>query len=261
MTAYRLVIEYNGTGFSGWQVQPGRRTVQGVLEQSLAVVLRESVRLQGAGRTDAGVHALGQTASFETDASITPDRLRKGLTALSRPDIAVVEAAEAPSGFNARFDAEGKHYRYAILNRPSPSPLRANTRFFVPQPLDTAAMQRAAALLEGEHDFAGFRAQDCERETTVRRLHRVVVSCVEDDIFIDVEGDAFLKNMVRILAGTLVDVGLGKRTLQSVREALETGDRSRAGRTAPAGGLTLVEVFYPKEWRRPRRFTTDDRAG
>ena len=259
MTAFRLVIEYIGTGFSGWQIQPGQRTVQGVLEQALATVLRVPVRLQGAGRTDAGVHALGQTASFETDVSISPDRLRKGLTALARPDIAVVEAAPAPPGFNARFDAEGKHYRYAILNRPSPSPLRANTRFFVPQLLDIEAVRRAAALLEGEHDFAGFRAQDCERKTTVRRLHRVAVTCVDDDIFVDVEGDAFLKNMVRIIAGTLVDVGLGKRTLQSVQDALDTGDRTRAGRTAPAGGLTLVSVFYPEGWRRSRRFVAADR--
>lgn len=259
VTFFRLVIEYDGSDFSGWQIQPGRRTVQGELEQALAVILRAPVRLQGAGRTDAGVHALGQAASFEADTDISPDRLRKGLSALAGPDIAVVEAAAAPAGFNARFDSIGKHYRYAILNRPSPSPLRRKTRFFVPQPLHIEDMRKAAALLVGEHDFGGFRARDCERKTTVRRLGQVSVTQSGDDILIDVKGDAFLKNMVRILAGTLVDVGLSRRTLQSVRDALDTQDRTLAGRTAPASGLTLVSVFYPPQWTRPRRAErTDD---
>lgn len=252
MTVFRLVIEYDGTDFSGWQVQPGRRTVQGVLEDALAVILKGPVRLQGAGRTDAGVHALGQAASFESDFPITPERLRKGLSALARPDIAVVEAAEAPSGFNARFDAVGKHYRYAVLNRPSPSPLRLKTRWFVHRKLDLDLMGGAADLLVGEHDFKGFRAQDCERETTVRRLSQVSVTAHGDEILIDVKGDAFLKNMVRIIAGTLVDVGLGRRTIQSVRDALMQGERTFAGRTAPAPGLTLVRVFYAESWIRPR---------
>jgi tRNA pseudouridine38-40 synthase len=252
VTTYRLVIEYDGTNFSGWQTQPGLRTVQGVLEQALLVLLKKPVRLQGAGRTDAGVHALGQAGSFETDAPILEDRLRKGLCALCRPDIAVVEAVIAPLGFNARFDALGKHYRYAIFNRPSPSPLRARDRWFVPQAIDLTAMRAAADSLVGEHDFAAFRAKDCERETTVRRLSEVSVARVDDNLFINVKGDAFLKNMVRIIAGTLIEVGLGRRDLQSVREALRTGDRTAAGRTAPALGLTLVSVFYPLTWLRTR---------
>jgi tRNA pseudouridine38-40 synthase len=252
VTVFRLVIEYDGTNFSGWQTQPGRRTVQGVLEQALFVMLKTPIRLQGAGRTDAGVHALGQVASFEADTDIIPERLRKGLCALARPDVSVVEAKVAPLGFNARFDALGKHYRYAIFSRPSPSPLRSTDRYFVPQPLNLDAMRTAASFLVGEHDFAAFRAKDCERETTVRRLSEVSVTEIKDDLFIDVKGDAFLKNMVRIIAGTLVDVGRGRLALQSVQEALRTGDRTAAGRTAPPNGLTLISVFYPIEWIRPR---------
>ena len=255
MAFYRLVVEYDGTNFSGWQKQPGRRTVQGALEDALHVVLRQKIKLQGAGRTDAGVHALGQTASFETDAPVMTERLRKGLTALAGPDVAVISAEPAPSGFNARFDAMGKHYRYSVLCRPSPSPLRLKTRYFVSHPLCLDAMQEAAALLVGEHDFAAFRAADCERETTVRRLTEVALTRpdADGDLHIDVKGDAFLKNMVRIIAGTLVDVGLRRRTPASVRQALECGERTLAGRTAPALGLCLVAVFYPPGWIRDRR--------
>jgi tRNA pseudouridine38-40 synthase len=253
MTVYRLVIEYDGTRFSGWQRQPGQRTVQGVLESALHTILRQPTRLQGAGRTDAGVHAEGQSGSFETDVEVDTTRLRKGLTALSRPDVAVVEAAPAPEGFNARFDAVGKHYRYTIMARPSPSPLWAGRSYFVPTPLDLGKMRAAAAQLVGEHDFAGFRSADCGRETTVRTLSRVSISRKRQLIQIDVEGTAFLKNMVRIIAGTLVDIGRGRLDVSRVAEVLSSGDRTRAGQTAPAQGLTLVEVFYPEGWIRADR--------
>jgi tRNA pseudouridine38-40 synthase len=252
VTVYRLVIEYHGAGFSGWQKQPERRTVQGVLEAALLTILRHPTRLQGAGRTDAGVHALGQTASFETEREVAPDRLRKGLTALSRPDIAVVEAAVAPDGFNARFDAEGKHYRYAVLNRPAPSPLLGGQSFFVPVSLDSNAMAAAARLLVGEHDFSGFRSADCGRENTVRTLTAVSLTRASDLIHIDIKGTAFLKNMVRIIAGTLVDVGRGHLSVDHITSVLKSGDRTQAGQTAPAKGLTLVNVFYPKGWIRDR---------
>ena len=252
MTVYRLVIEYDGARFSGWQKQPGQRTVQGVLETALETVLRKPGRLQGAGRTDAGVHALGQTGSFETDSEIEPNRLRKGLTALSRPDIAVVDAAVAPDGFNARFDAVGKHYRYTVLNRSMPSPLFGGRSFFVPTPLDTERMRDAAALLVGRHDFSGFRSADCERENTMRTLTKVAISKEGALVHIDVEGTAFLKNMVRIIAGTLVDIGRGRFDVDRIREVLHTGDRRLAGQTAPAHGLILVKVFYEEGWLREK---------
>ncbi len=244
MTVYRLTIEYNGAPFSGWQTQPDQRTVQGDLQSALAILLRGPTRLQGAGRTDAGVHAVGQAASFETDVPITEDRIRKGLTALCRPDIAVVRAEAVADGFNARFDARGKHYRYHIFNRSAPSPLRRGTAYHVPRPLDLDAMAAAAARLIGEHDFAAFRAADCGRENTVRRITDITVKRDDALITVDVRGTAFLKYMVRIIAGTLVDVGLGRLTPDDVEEALRVRDRTRAGRTAPAHGLTLMAVFY-----------------
>jgi tRNA pseudouridine38-40 synthase len=244
VTVFRLVIEYDGTAFSGWQTQPSERTVQGTLEAALATILRAPVHLQGAGRTDAGVHALGQVASLETDAPVSADRLRKGLTALCRPDIAVVAATRVSDGFNARFDARGKHYRYTLLNRSVPSPLRRRDAYHVPHPLDLDAMRGAARRLVGEHDFSAFRAADCGRKSTTRTITDITIDRREALIDIDVKGTAFLKNMVRIIAGTLVDVGLGRLTAEDIDEALRSRNRTRAGRTAPAHGLTLVEVFY-----------------
>ncbi len=248
MPTFRLVIEYDGTDFSGWQVQPGGiRTVQGVLEEALGTVLRKHVRIQGAGRTDAGVHALGQVASFECDTDIEPERLIRSLSGLAGPEVAVVDAAIARDGFNARFDSNGKHYRYAIVSRRSPSPLKRYTTLFVPQQLDLDRMRLAASLLVGKHDFAGFRAADCERENTVRELTEIAIEGDKDGfVTIDVKGNAFLKNMVRIIAGTLVDISRGRLDPEIVPKVLKSGDRTQAGPTAPAHGLTLVEVFYPK---------------
>lgn len=253
MPTFRLTIEYDGTDFAGWQSQPGQRTIQGTLESALHVMLRERAALQGAGRTDAGVHASGQVASFSAATDLAPERFRQGLTALSRPDVAVVEASFAPEGFNARFDAVGKHYRYRVLGRRAPSPLLARTSWFVPHALDLEAMREAAAALVGRHDFRGFRAADCERRTTVREIFELSIGADGSGLLsIDVKGDAFLKNMVRIIAGTLVEVGRGRRPPSVVGRILEAGDRTLAGPTAPAHGLALVSVFYPEGWLRSR---------
>lgn len=254
MPVFRLTIEYDGAGFAGWQSQPGQRTAQGVLEDALATVLRRPVRIQGASRTDAGVHAAGQVASFGFDAEVDPARLAKGLSTLCRPDLAVLAVERTPDGFNARFDTKGKRYRYRVLNRPAPSPLWGRLSWHVSGALDRGAMTDAAARMAGTRDFAGFRAADCGRENTVRTLARVALEDgpLEGLIEIVVEGDGFLKNMVRILAGTLVDVGLGKLPASVVDEVLASGDRTRAGRTAPARGLTLERVFYEKRAADPK---------
>jgi tRNA pseudouridine38-40 synthase len=252
---FKLTIEYAGGGFHGWQEQADRQlpTVQGVLREALSTVVRQPVALTGASRTDAGVHALGQVASFEAETDLSPERVAKGATALAGPAVAVVGATVAPAGFDARRDSVGKRYRYRVLNRPAPSPILGETSWHVPRPLDLEAMSAAASRLVGVHDFAGFRAADCGRKSTERELTRVALVAREGALLdIEVEGTAFLKNMVRIIAGTIVDIGLGAKPVDLVDEVLESGDRTRAGRTAPAHGLTLIEVLFPEGLSRSR---------
>ena len=254
MPTFRLTIEYDGTRFSGWQSQPGGiRTVQGALEEALATVLRFPVRIQGAGRTDAGVHALGQVTSFDAETEISPERFVRSLTALVRPEVAVVDAAIAPPGFNARFDSTGKHYRYYLLPRGAPSPLYRHMCLFIPGRFDPGRMEEAASMMVGEHDFAGFRASDCERKTTRRTLYELTIGQEAGLVCVDVKGDGFLKNMVRVIVGTLVDIGRGRLHPDIVQEVFRTGDRRMAGPTAPARGLVLREVYYPSGWIRERK--------
>jgi len=241
----KLVIEYDGTAYGGWQRQINAPSIQAHLEDRLREMTREpELFLRGAGRTDAGVHALGQVASFKTEARIPAEGFRKGVTALLPRDIAVVSAEDVPADFDARFSARGKLYRYRILAAPSRAPLRDRFVWHVRHPLDVGAMRAAAAHLVGRRDFAAFRASDCERRTTVRTLDRVDVFAEADEITIEVEGDAFLKNMVRILSGTLVAAGRGDLTPEDVARIRDQGDRTKAGMTAPARGLTLVFVRY-----------------
>lgn len=245
MPTFKIILEYDGQGFSGWQRQPSRRTVQGAVEEALSTILGEPVEVQGASRTDAGVHARGQVASFSFDGEADPTRIARGVSALCRPNVSVVGAAVAPDGFNARFDSRGKRYEYRILNRSAPSPLDGDTSWHVPQALDLEAMRDAAGALVGTHDFAGFRAADDGREDTVRTLTSVSVDSAPGGLLtIGVEGTGFLKYMVRIIAGTLAEIGLGKLPRKTPSIVFGSGDRGAAGQTAPANGLTLIEVFY-----------------
>ena len=240
----RLTIEYDGTDFAGWQRQVGQRTVQQCLEEAFAEMLRVPVRVQGAGRTDAGVHADGQVASVEVASRIPALGFLRGLNSNLPRDIAVLDLADVPAGFNARRAARGKIYRYCIWNHPVRSPRRARGIWHVFAPLDVHTMREAAAFFCGEHDFRAFRASDCERKSTVRLLRRFDVRREGALITCEVEGTAFLKNMVRIMIGTLVAVGHGKMPPGAVRELLTRGDRTQAGMTAPACGLTLATVIY-----------------
>ena len=240
----RLIIEYDGTDFSGWQRQAGQRTVQQCLEEAFAVMTGGPACVRGAGRTDAGVHADGQVASVQLASCIPALGFMRGLNSNLPRDIAVLDVADMPAGFNARWGARGKIYRYLIWNHSVRSPRRARDSWHVFAPLDVHAMHEAAALLCGEHDFSAFRAADCERRTTVRVLRRFDVYRDGGLITCEVEGTAFLKNMVRILVGTLVAVGHGKMTAATIRELLTHGDRTKAGMTAPACGLTLAKVIY-----------------
>jgi tRNA pseudouridine38-40 synthase len=211
--------------------------------------------VHGAGRTDAGVHALAQVASFETHASIPMKGWRLGMNSKLPPDISVLEAREVPPGFDPRRASAGKRYRYLVLNSPSRDPLLRDRAWHVFDALDLDAMRRAAQRLVGVHDFRGFRAADCERTSTVRQLFRVALREHYGDhpalLALEVEGTAFLKNMVRIITGTLVDIGRGRLSPSIVEEILASGDRTRAGITAPPQGLYLDEVWIRPEFRLP----------
>lgn len=240
----RLVVEYDGTDFAGWQRQPDQRTVQGTLEEKILAMTGESVEVRGAGRTDAGVHAEGQVASLALRSRIPPGGLLRGLNTILPADIVLTDVSEAPATFDARFSARGKVYRYRVWNHPVRSAKHARTSWHCRDRLDLVAMRAAAAALGGEHDFAGFRASDCDRRNTVRVIRRFEIVRQGAILDIEVEGTAFLRNMVRILAGTLVDVGRGKLDLATVVRVLETRDRTAGGVTAPAHGLNLVRVIY-----------------
>lgn len=245
MRKIRLVVEYDGTTLSGWQRQTNAPTVQQHLEEALAQILQHEVTVAGASRTDAGVHARGQVAAFETERSIPLHGIRRGLNSLLPDVIAIRSADEVPLEFHPRFGATGKHYRYTIYRAPDRSPLLRERAWHHGEALDVARMRDAARALVGEHDFAAFRAAGCTAKTTVRRIDTVNVTEHPNDLLsIDVEGNAFLRNMVRILVGTLADVGRGALEVGQVAEILASRDRTKAGKTAPAHGLELVEVRY-----------------
>jgi tRNA pseudouridine38-40 synthase len=241
---HRVVVAYDGTDFSGWQRQPGMRTVQGCLEDALREMTGEDVFVRGAGRTDAGVHANGQVASFPLVARIPPRGLLKGLNSILPMDVALLDVAEVDAKFDARFSARGKVYRYTVWNHVVRSPLHERMSWHVRQALDMAPLVETAARLVGEHDFRAFRAADCQRRTTRRIVRRLDVERQGALLTFDVEATAFLKNMVRILVGTLVDVGRGRVAPEAVARMLEAGDRAAGGMTAPPQGLTLLRVLY-----------------
>jgi tRNA pseudouridine38-40 synthase len=243
---FRLVLEYAGAGFEGWQAQSGTRparTVQGELEKALASIGCERVRVRGAGRTDAGVHALAQVASARFEAGPAPEVLARALNARLPSDVAVLAADAVPADWDALREARGKHYRYQIWNGRTRSPLREARWWWVNEPLDLAEMRAAAALLVGRHDFASFQGTGSSVRTTVRRVESLeIVGVGGGEIQLEVSGEGFLRHMVRNLAGTLVEVGRGRWSPLEVDAILAARDRGRAGPTAPAHGLLLVAV-------------------
>jgi tRNA pseudouridine38-40 synthase len=247
----RLVVEYDGTSLAGWQRQLNAPTVQQHLEEQLAVLLQHETRVAGASRTDSGVHARGQVASFHTERTIPLHGVRRGLNSLLPDDISIVDAAEVPDDWHPRFSATGKHYRYTLLTRADRSPRLRTRAWHVSDRLDLAAMQDAAARLVGVRDFAAFRAAGCSAKTTVRNIESITLNYASPDVLeLDIRGNAFLRQMVRIITGTLVDVGIGRLTPAQVTEILASLERVNAGRTAPPHGLELLEVRY--DGRRPR---------
>lgn len=247
MRHIKLIIEYDGTAYAGWQVQPNGLTIQEVMEQALAGLLGEPTRLRSSGRTDAGVHARGMVACFTTTLPMPLRAFREGLNSQLPADIAVRDACEVPPDFNPRFHSIGKHYRYTILLDNLRSPLSRHTAWRLGGRLDLEAMREACSHFVGEHDFAAFRASNCAAKTTVRRIDSLQLVQEGRFLHIDVNGSGFLKNMVRIITGTLVEVGLGKRSPQDIARLLKEGDRQLAGKTAPPQGLCLMQVYYPPE--------------
>jgi tRNA pseudouridine38-40 synthase len=242
----RLTLEYDGRDFAGWQLQAaGQRTVQGTLEDALRRVSGQVVRVTGAGRTDAGVHAEGQVACVVLDTAVELDALARSLNGVLPPDLAVVELAPAPDGFHPRHDAHFKLYRYRVWNGARRSPLRAERSHWIRAPLDLAGMRCAAKSLVGRHDFSAFRTAGADQRSTVRTLSSLEIEGESrGEVRMLVEADGFLRHMVRILAGTLIEVGRGRRHADSVPDLLASRDRTRAGPTAPARALTLVRVSY-----------------
>jgi tRNA pseudouridine38-40 synthase len=244
MRTLKLVLEYDGFDYCGWQVQPAVPTIQGALEHALGQVLGEDVRVHGAGRTDAKVHAWGQVASFQCLSQIPVGALQRALNSTLPKDVAIQAVQETPDGFHARFSARGKMYAYRILNRPVRSPMRLRYVWYVPQPLNVPAMMLAGAVLQGTHDFAAFQASGSDVHTTVRTLTELDIHREGDEVILRCAANGFLRHMVRNIVGTLVEVGRGARHPADVERILEAQDRRLAGITAPPQGLCLVQVLY-----------------
>lgn len=248
MRTLKLVIEYEGTELCGWQSQAGAEgqpTVQEALEASLSQVLDEPVKITGAGRTDAGVHARAQVAHLRTANPLEPDKILRGVNSSLRRDIGLREVREVPAHFDARRSALRRRYRYFLWTDPSPSPLRRRFTAWVRNRVDVEAMAAAARLFEGAHDFSAFRSTACTAPNPQRTVNRSRLVRCGPLLVYDVVARAFLHSQVRIMAGTLLEVGRGKLTPDDIRRVLERGDRSQAGPTAPPQGLVLWEIIYP----------------
>jgi len=248
MATFKLTLAYDGTNFCGWQAQPERRTVQGELESAWQEITGERVRVTATSRTDSGVHALGQVVGVQTESLLPASELFGGVNAKLPDDIVLLSLEEASSDFHATHDARQKRYRYQIHNDRC-RPLFDRSRVWhVPQPLDVSAMHRAGQALTGTHDFASFQSAGSERESTVRTIFAVDVTRgvgeLVPQVLIEVEGDGFLYNMVRIVVGTLVEVGTGRRDENSLSTVLASCDRRFAGKTAPPQGLILLRVEF-----------------
>ena len=242
---YKLTIQYDGTRYDGWQRQGNTdNTLQGRLEGVLSRMVGKPVEIQGAGRTDAGVHARGQVASVHLPEGYTPQEVQNYLNRYLPEDVAVVDVAEVGERFHARLSATGKEYCYHIRMGSVPDVFARKYQYRVEEPLDLAAMERAAGYLTGKHDFRSFCGNRRFKKSTVREVFHIGVEVCGSDLTLIYRGDGFLYNMVRILTGTLLEVGLGQRTPESMVDILEARERTAAGKTAPAQGLVLQEVYY-----------------
>lgn len=244
MRRIRLIIEYDGTNYVGWQTQPNGTAIQPLIERELKKVTGENVALHGSGRTDSGVHALAQVAHFDTDSLIPGEKFAYAINAGLNPDVRVIYSGDCPEDFHARFGAKKKHYRYSIFNSPHSSALFCDRALHIHGALDVGAMDRAAGMLEGEHDFAAFKSANSAVKSTVRTIYSSSVKKQGSMIYFDISGSGFMYNMVRILAGTLLEIGTGKRSCENVEQLINNRSRAEAGPTAPPCGLMLMRVQY-----------------
>lgn len=240
----RFALQYDGTNYHGWQIQPNAVTIQEILESTIGRIVSHPVRVTGSGRTDAGVHARGQVASFRTESSIPSEKLKRALNGLLPDDIKVLEITDVESGFDARRSALGKIYRYFIFTSPEPSPWLYRYSWHFPSPLDCEAMEVAAGHLVGEKEFSSFQASDGNTRNSVRKIEFFTVNSHRSIITFEVKANGFLKHMVRSMVGTLVEVGRGRFNPRKVEEILSARDRTQAGPNAPARGLFLWKVIY-----------------
>ncbi len=240
----KLIIEYVGTNYCGWQIQPNGTTIQEILEKCLEKITGEKVKVHGSGRTDSGVHAEAQVAHFRVDTRMEPVQFQRALNSLLPGDIGVSEAEEESHDFHAQFSQKGKRYRYTIYASPYVSIFEYPFVWHLPYTLNVDAMKEAATYLVGRHDFAAFQASGSDVRTTVRGLTKLEITQRDGKITYVFEGSGFLKHMVRIVVGTLVDFGFEKKKPGMMKEILESKDRQKAGRTAPSQGLCLEKVYY-----------------
>lgn len=247
MKRIKLVVAYDGTNYCGWQIQPNGLTIEEVINRKISELLKEEIQVIGASRTDSGVHALGNVAVFDTNTRIPAEKISYALNQRLPQDITIQSSIEVSSDFHPRHCNSIKTYEYRILNRKFPMPLERLYSYFVYMPLDVLAMKKAAEYIVGEHDFKSFCSTRSQVENTVRRIDSLTVTKENDMIIIRIMGNGFLYNMVRILVGTLMKVGLGVYPPEYVKEILEACDRSKAGPKVPGRGLTLVKIDYEDE--------------
>ncbi len=245
MRNIKLTIEYDGKNFAGWQSQPGKVSIQSEIEKAIKEITGEEVEITASGRTDAGVHALGQVANFHTNTNIEIEKIPYAINSKLTKSIVIKKAEEVEERFHSRYNCKLKTYRYIVNNSEFPSALERYREYHMPIKLDIENMKKALNYFEGEHDFKGFKSSGGNaKKTTVRTITKAILKENNGRIFIELTGNGFLYNMVRIIAGTIVDVGLGKINADDIPEIIESKDRTRAGKTLPPHGLYLLEVEY-----------------
>lgn len=244
MRNIKLIIEYDGKGFNGWQKQPDKLNIQGEIERAIFQITGEEVDLIASGRTDAGVHSLGQTANFKTNSKIPIEKIAIAINSKLKRSIRIQFAEEVDDMFHSRYSVKSKRYRYTINNSEHGSAIYRDMEYHFPVKLDIDKMKEAIKFFEGEHDFKAFKASGTSSKSSVRKIYKAEILQNENRIYIELTGNGFLYNMVRIIAGTLVDVGIGKIKPEEITEIIESKDRKKAGKTLPPNGLCLMEVMY-----------------